>query len=284
MRLKDAATKASYAEQLEPGLRAERLERSEVFVLKEGGAVKVGLRLEEAGLKQRVIYPVSVAEGAEVSADEVAGLIKSAVNLCKRERIRRLECQVPPELAGLMSVGLEAAGFLDEGVLHHFEAPISAFAEEDAGTPFFWRTMVEVGPNVAMAMLERVSEEDPHGTEEKGLNPEEELEILLDDSLWVACRNSVQIGYYDGDAGSFVACLVDRHTTTARIGYMGLTWRNRNRKLCHWLLERAGVIAHEENATKVQSAAFADQPKVISVHKSMGFTEIGSVNFWEWRP
>ena len=284
MRLKDAAAKGAYAEALEPELRADRLERSEIFVLKADGQVVAGLRLEDAGPKQRVMSPLVVADGADVSGDDVAGLVKKAINYAKREKIRRIECQLPADAHAAMSGGLEANGFEGEGDIVHFVIPVETFKEEDAGTPFFWRTMVEVGPNVAMAMLERVSEEDPHGCEEKGLKPEEELEILLGDPLWVACRNSVQIGYYDGDAGSFVACLVDRPSTSARIAYMGLTWRNRHRKLTHWLIERAAMIAHEENATKLYSYGFADQPQVLQTHLSMGFEEVERKAFYEWRP
>jgi GNAT superfamily N-acetyltransferase len=258
----------------------ERGERAlaDMRVVPDGsGGLKAALRLAPAGLS-------TVALAGPFGDDEAAtGLLPEALARA-RELGARLVRNRPrvAQIGPRFRAALLEAGFKQLGERIEFKTQVAELPGDD-GTPLEWRTLAEVGFDMAAEMLARVAEGDPRGDAEND-DPRAEVAEFLAAPALTRGPECVQVGYVAGKPVAFVCAQVQPSDGWSRIAYMGVVPEARGKGLGAWVHRRGFRMIREQGGKLYQGGTAAANAPMLWLFRAHGCRETDRMLEFEWRP
>ena len=159
------------------------------------------------------------------------------------------------------------AGFVELGERIEFKSPMEDLPG-DEGSPLLWRDRAAVGKDLAIEMLSRTSNGDPHGVEEHE-RPAEALADMLSDVELSNGPECVQVGYLDGEPVAFVMAQVGNEGWS-RISYMGLVPAARGQGLGTWVHRHGFSMMRSQGGTLYHGGTAATNQPMLRLFESHG--------------
>jgi len=223
---------------------------------------------------------VGLGTPRDVSEAQLVAWVAEAVALARAMGGRKI-CTRPnaAALSAAYRRALEGAGFVHRGDRVEFKTPIAGLPG-DEGSPLAWKTLTEVGEEVAAAALGLAASGDPHG-----LTPDEvPLEIIrgyLTDPELTSAPECVQVGYLDGAVAAFVCAQIAPSDGWSRITYMGVVPGLRGQGLGRWVHRRGFSMMKAQGGQEYHGGTAAENPAMLHLFRAHGCAEKWRMSEWE---